>query len=179
MLFSQTTLATELGSWVSIIVQTGAIGVLGYHLIYGLPKMLKDARDAQSSDTLKTMEMNQKQFDKALEMWVTQVKNQQEGAEVRDRLMITELASLRQTIPNDITPKITSVIDEVKLQTTQSKRIADFFDKLSSDPDRFCQAKQILETLLKDKGIDLSEKTMNMLVDHVLAALKKKRPTND
>lgn len=33
--------------WVALVVQTGAIGILGYHLLVGLPAMFKEWRESQ------------------------------------------------------------------------------------------------------------------------------------
>ena len=140
----------DVQSWTYLLLQGSAVAILGYHLLWGLPKLLKDQRDAEATNRagqeamfVRMLDAFQVQIGKEREVFVLSSKEDKEGFQARDTLMLQELTSLRQSIPKDVSPKLEQMVTELGHQTKVLK-------EWPSDPNKLCQA---LEAL-KRSGID-------------------------
>lgn len=144
VLFAQgEVLPTGTQGWVTLIVQTGAIGILGYHLLFGLPKMAKEQQDStermiktmtesQEKQTLVLTEAFERQVTSLVALFRTtlaedrknvQDRNIEDRKDFSDRnnKIVTELTQLRQ-IPTVISGKLDEMVSQLQQQTNMATK---------------------------------------------------------
>lgn len=155
LLFAQTSVAQvpqmdPTAGWIALIIQGGALTILGYHLLFGLPKMSRDNTDAN----IRMMEMFQAQMDRERNASDARSTLDRNAFEIRSKMMVDELAKMRESIPIGINDKIGEVVREIHDQSAQIDKQTECMDKISkmpSDPMKLCQAKKELTEAGFDK----------------------------
>ncbi len=158
----------DVRGWVGIILNLGALGILGYYLLRVQPQAMKDAAAAQSAEL--------REFRTAQEMLVTTlIQNFRENAkedrlmfELRNNAAISENKSLKESMVAEMKVQTKETISELRHQTHQidegtaavtsqtesiegmSTNVADLVAKIAdwpSDHNKICKAQQALKDL--------------------------------
>ena len=173
-LFAET-IGSETQGWVAIIVQTGAIGILGYHLLKGLPSML----DSMMDKTIKMVERitteNSKIVADLMQSFRTTLgedrklamereTNNRTEFSARNQSIVSELHEIGKAIPPDIGKKVDLMASDLATQTgalgvqtmlmeKQTAVMEDVGKKLKewpSDVDKICK----FERLMREAGVE-------------------------
>lgn len=125
--------------WVAIVVQGGAIAILGYHLLRGLPDMLdkqmskmmeliKAVTEANAATTRETSQKNAAMVADMLVAFRETLREDRDGSNRRatedraefgnrNQALVEELGKLRESFPAGLAPKFDALVDELKRQT--------------------------------------------------------------
>ena len=147
-----------LQGWVALIVQTGAIGILGYHLLINLPRMVKDLNAAQAALISNVVQMFRETLSEDRKAHNERASEDRKAFTDRNAAIITELKGLQESLPRELATRIEVMVNELHQQTGSLERMAKKIEEWPSDVDKFCRVEQAL----KAAGFD--EKVVKRLI---------------
>lgn len=167
--------------WIALLVQGGAIGILGYHLLISLPKMI-EKMTASMTNVMQLFQVAQTTQEERCER---RAAADRDGFNKRSASMVAELTAFRDSLPREIKASLDPLAEEMKAQTKviqlqtsctkeQTEAINEMNRKISnwpSDSDKICKA----ESALREAGFDPAViQRLPMILERLAIRRKKK-----
>ena len=106
-----------LAQWVSVIVQGGALAILGYHLLVGLPAMLRENAKSQHETVTSLMDMFRQTLAEDRRLNSERSIDDRRAFSERSAAIVEGLTRLRELVPEGLTGRVTELISELQHQT--------------------------------------------------------------
>lgn len=174
--------------WVALIVQGGAIAILGYHLLWSLPKMVSD----MNRTVMAVMQMFQSVQTGQDERHERRADADRKSFDDRASSLVNKMGEFQKELPKDLAHAVSPMLEELKHQTNsidaqtaligdqtntigkQTDSINDLTQKLSdSDLARICKMSPT-EKLCQAKEAMIAVGWDREKVDKVVQALERR-----